>query len=433
MDDKKKIILIGVVVTALFVLLAFSPRMYPDEGTYLNYGDAWREGVLIPEGEVPVPNRPVFVSIASLVSGFSLPVARMAMLPFVLGSVFLGFKIGKEVGLPGEFTFLPLLFSPIFLAYFGTFLTDYPLVFFILLSFYLFLRSVNEEGSQGRYAYFMGLSTALAILTRESAVLLIFIFLVFYKEFDFKRFLASAIAPILVYMGFLGKDFFLFLEYSLEYGYEFAVPGIQSFSNMVLIGLGPVLFIAVLGLMDREYGELPVKLSLIYVLIMGLVTLVVVPTWVPRYMIMLLPGLLIPSAKGLVRVERSIVLLIVLILFLGGAGLIVGFRVDSAEDEWGLEKYEIGVDAMNRHEEGVVYMQINDEQLRWLEDSNRFRKLPRTYEGLKEETDCSDVPVFMWRLGGRISWEPVYWDEKVEEDLIEDVGVGKMLRVNCLD
>ena len=431
MDDKKKIILIEVAVALLFILMAFSPRMYPDEGTYLNYGDAWSEGVLIPEGEIPVPNRPVFISIASVVSGFSLPIARMDILPFVLGSVFLGFKIGKEIGLPGEFTSLPLLFSPIYLTYFGTFLTDYVLVFFTLLSIYFFFRSRDEDSS--KYGCLMGVSTALAILTRESAVLLIVIFLVFYKEFRFKEFLVSAFVPVLGYMAFLRRDFFLFLEYSLEYGYEFAVPGIQSFLNMVLVGLGPVLLIAILGLVDREYGELPVKLSLVYLLVMGVATLVFTVTWVPRYMIMLLPGLLIPSAKGLLRIEKNVLLSFVLILVLGAGGSVVAYRVNAAERDWGIDKYEQGVEVIDQYEDGEVYMQINDEQLRWLKDSDRFRKLPRTYQGLKKETGCEDVPVFLWKYRGYTIWKPGYWDDVVIESVLEDVEEGKMVRISCLD
>ncbi len=429
MDDKVKIVILEITVIALFLSFAFVPRMYPDEGTYLNYGNAWRNGNLIPDTEIPVLHRPVFISLAFLVSNLSLPLTRLIILPFVMGSIYLAYMIGKELNIRGELTSLPLLLSPIFLIYLGTFLPDYALLFFILLSIYLLIKAIKEE--YGKWSYLLGLSTSLAILTKESGALLIPIFLVFYKDFEYKKFLAASLLPLLGYIALVGSDFFLFLNYSLNYSYPIAQPSLQSFVNMFAMGLGTVLILSIIGLRKLDIKKLSGKLSLAYSFVFIMATLVLSSTWVERYAILFLPGLLVPSAVGIKEIWRKKYLAPLVIIPLLGTAMFVPSNITQAEREWGTAKYKKGLESISKYEEGEVFMQINDEQVRWLTGSNRFKKLPRTYKGFEQRTDCEDVPVFLWKYGETTIWEPGYWDGSLSKSLIEETEEGKLFKVNC--
>ncbi len=429
MDDKSKILLLEAAVIIIFLSLAFVPRMYPDEGTYLNYGEAWRTGELIPSAEIPVLHRPVFVSLVSLVSNLSLSLARLILLPFVMGSVYLAYLIGEKLDLRGEITSIPLLLSPIFLFYLGTLLPDFLLVFFILLSIYLFIKSVKENDV--KWSYFAGLSTALAVLTKESGALLIPVFLVFYKEFDYKRFLAASLIPIGLYILVIGRDFFLFLGYSLKYSFPIAQPGINTFVNMVSMGLGGVLFLSILGLWKMDYGEFKTKFSLAYCLVFIPITLALSSTWVERYAILFLPGLLIPSAMGLKEIWRKKYLILILLILILGTGAYLYSDLSKAEEEWGTSKYRSGLEAISSYQDEEVFMQINDEQVRWITGSNRFKKLPRNYEQFKEATGCEEVTVAMWKYGEATIWEPYYWNEEISKSIIKETDEVKIFKANC--
>ncbi len=433
MNRKSKIVSIMILVTLLFLATSFIPRMYPDEGTYLNYGASWRRGNLVPEIEIPVVHRPAFVSLAFLVSGLPLPLARLIILPFVLGSFLLAFWIGEEVDLPGELTSLPMLFSPILLFYFGTILTDYVVLFFVLLSIYFFLRSVNEWGERNKWSWLMGLSLSLAVLTKESALLLVPVFLFFHSKIEFKRFLVSTFAPLVGYTLLVGSSMFLFLEYSLSYSYPIALPGLSSFISMFMVGLGPVLLLLLWGRRNLDLSDTFVRFSLVYCLLVIAGTLLLSATWVARYTIFFLPGLLLPSAKGLARVERNRVMALILIVSLVLSGAFVFARFRQAQRNWGVQRYLDGVESISSYEDGLVYMQVNDEQIRWLMGSDRFRKLPRTYEELEEKTSCEDVAVFLWKFDGNVIWEPDYWNEEAEFSEVLETDLGVFGRIDCLD
>lgn len=429
MKDKTKIIALEIAVITLFLVLAFTPRMYPDEGTYLNYGNAWRTGNLIPGTEIPVVHRPIFVSALAITSTLPLSLARLIILPFIMGSIFIIYLTGKELDIPGETMALSVFLSPIYLSYLGTALPDYMVFFFILLAIYAFIKNTNNRGN---WSYLMGISTALAILTKESSALLIPLFLVFYKEFEVKKFLLSSLGPVALYVALLGRGFFSFLTYSLEYSYPIALPSLGSFLSMMALGLGFLIPIALIGAKYVEWNT-PTKLSVVYLIVMMGGTLLVASTWVARYSILFLPGLLLFTGKGLEKMCEKKHLAIITAVLLILTGWFMYYRVTNAREDWGLSKYRAGIETISEYEEGKIYMQINDEQVRWLTRSNRFKKLPRTYEQLKEDTGCEEVPVFLWKFRGTISLEPPYWEEKISKTTLEETKEGKMLLVNCID
>jgi hypothetical protein len=84
--------------------------------------------------------------------GFSFPVLQAAMVPVSMGFILLVYATGRAIGLSPElsaFASLATGTSPLFLPLAASFMTDSPGCFFIMLSIYSAIRSVQAEESRG--------------------------------------------------------------------------------------------------------------------------------------------------------------------------------------------------------------------------------------------------------------------------------------------
>src|SRR5580704_9113707 len=95
--------------------------------------------------------------------GFSFPVLQSAMIPISLGFVLLVYATGRAIGLSPElsaFASLATGTSPLFLPLAASFMTDSPGCFFVMLSLYAAIRSVQAEESRGAARWLWALALA---------------------------------------------------------------------------------------------------------------------------------------------------------------------------------------------------------------------------------------------------------------------------------
>ncbi|MEK7142911.1 MAG: phospholipid carrier-dependent glycosyltransferase [Patescibacteria group bacterium] len=137
------------------------------------------------------------------------------IMPAIFGSglIFIGFLAGRELTgkvIGGIFSSLILFFDGLILVYSRVGLIDIFLAFFILLSFYSFLRFINSRNLI--YLYLAGFSLGLAASVKYigALILLIFICVLIIKKMPIKKYFFSLIISLIIIPSLVYISFFLF-------------------------------------------------------------------------------------------------------------------------------------------------------------------------------------------------------------------------------
>jgi 4-amino-4-deoxy-L-arabinose transferase-like glycosyltransferase len=221
---KKHSELICILILLLITGVAHSYNMfhYPyyenDEGTYMS--QAW---AVITHGKLApytywYDHSPVgwlLISLWTVLTGgifsfgFSLDSGRVFMLVLHLASTFFLFKIAKKISgslLAGVIACLLFALSPLGLSFERRILLDNIMIFWVLLSYFFLL---GEKRKLMHYA-FSAVSLGLAILSKESAIFFIPMFILAIVTRSHEKHRLFSITYWTVVLGFIVSSYFLF-------------------------------------------------------------------------------------------------------------------------------------------------------------------------------------------------------------------------------
>jgi hypothetical protein len=200
-----------------------------ESGRYI-FGENYNMGIFFP------PGYPILIGLINLLFNDLFLSAKLVSFIVSLGSIFLSYLIGKELYDSKAGLFAALLFAvyPVVLIVSVQGYADAPFIFFLLLSLYLFMKSLEKENIV--FHAFLGFIFAVTCLVRPEALFLLLlpgmqVFGAFGPTLRFNgRYLSRSIILFLVFVLTL-SPYLLFIK---NYTGKFSLSGKSNIS--ILLG-----------------------------------------------------------------------------------------------------------------------------------------------------------------------------------------------------
>ncbi|TAL48582.1 glycosyltransferase family 39 protein [archaeon] len=273
----------------------------------------------------------IIISFFYIVLGTSFFTGRLVVLLFALGTLAILYKLAKRFFGNKVALLSAILFSVMPLVFYDsiTVMTDIPYTFFFLISMYLFLEAF--ESKQRKYFVLAAVFAALAFFTKWNAILIvpiIFAYALFRKRSQMKNVVLSAflvfliISPYLVVMWKTGLASIPFIsslqvsatakqdpQFTTPQGWAYYLDALSTYYFTLPLFIASIIAL-IFYINDRgKYWELLVIWILAYY-----VFFTILSNKEPRYMMPLLPALLIPLSSFMV-LQRKVLIPVLIISF----------------------------------------------------------------------------------------------------------------------
>ncbi len=372
MKNEKIVLMITLVLG--FILRILPLRTYHgwDECVYLQHADIFFTGI---NNYSELSFRAPFLSYLFYLGDFILYSPYMAHiivgLTQVLGIYFI-YLLGKELydEKVGLISAVFLGFTPFFLSLGNSLLPGMTSVSFMIISFYLLIKKDNFW-----YAFFCGVFLAIAGLTKHPALFLGIVYLVMFliKKISFKQMFSLG-------LGFLVSMFPYFIWAQIKFGF-FLAPFLnhakRNFTGEILNNLGLYLVglfeifevIVLIGLLLYFYKRRKDNYLVVYgVWILAYILVMLKFHAEVRYLIHIVPPVLLMSAKGFVNHIKNKKLFFGLIILV----LVVGFSYEIYKDGFDLRRdYDVEYEITKPVIETSLYLKefASDEDILYVNDN----------------------------------------------------------------
>ncbi len=177
---RNQLVVASALLLALLLVFPFSRIGFDDEWSFARTAfDLARTGHFVYHGwtATPVGVQALWGALWIKLFGFSYTVLHLCVVPFSIGCGFLTYDVALRFGATAPWARLAaitLVLSPLFLPLAGTFMTDVPGAFFVILSQWASLRALTSEKQSHIYRWLLlaGLSCLVGATIRQSDLII---------------------------------------------------------------------------------------------------------------------------------------------------------------------------------------------------------------------------------------------------------------------